>query len=155
MGLDITAKVSNKDYHAGYSALHGVRWLGMICCGMPEQIAGRSSIYVYPTMYILPEGITAQEIMAMCFAYQKTGYIYPNLMLHSDAEGSYTLRGQVNINDNGWMTGNSKGLLRELKDIKAELPDKFKTGRPWDTFNMLYALVGDEVENGKGHLEFH
>lgn len=163
MGLDIVAKVSKKDYHAGYSALHDVRWLALICCGWPRTIGkgtdpGIESRLCASHIYVVPPGITGQEMTDMVMAAEIAGHMFPNLLLHSDCEGKYTKKGKVDLST--WTSGNSVALLKELEIIKKNTPAELRvagggTSRPWQVFTMLYDLVEDEVENGAGHLEFH
>lgn len=154
MGLGIYGAVTKKQYHAGYSGLHLVRWLALLTCGFPEQIGGKPSYCAYPTIYVLPEGLTAKDAQNMMYANQMSSAIYPNLMLHSDCEGTYTRGGKVNPKADGWKTGNSVKFLEELETLGKELPDAHKTGRPWELYTDLYELVKDEVKNGKGVIKF-
>jgi len=156
MGLDIHPRTSKKGYHASYHALHGVRWLALISAGFPENIGDKkeSSYRSYPGYYVIPNGLTADNLKDMVHAAVVAGHLYPNLMLHSDCEGSYTKRGKVNV-FGGWLTGSSTKLLAELEALKERTPARLKDngpGTPWWTFKMLYELVKDEVKKGTGYL---
>ena len=158
MGLCITGSVSLKGYSYGYSALHLVRWLALLTCGFPEKINGESScLSFYPNFAIFPTGqklISHDVIGNMLASLQVAGYRYPNLLLHSDCEGKYTPKGQV-LQGRGWLTGNSKELLGELKNVKKLTTKHLHKERAWAVFNSLFEVVKDEVENGKGILKFH
>lgn len=148
MGLDISSK--NKSYHAGYYALHMVRRMALLTCGFPE-----SRITDYPNVYIFTDENkppSADEYCLIMQACSMAGYLYPNLLLHSDSGGKYTKRGKPL--DGSWETGNSPGFLKELKDLQHQLPKKFKTGRAWEIYEMLYAVVEDAVKNNQV-IEFH
>lgn len=153
MGLDIHGRVSKLDYHQGYHALHLVRWLALLSCGFPEKIGDDSSMNIFPMCYVIPQGITGKIISKCLEAAQLSGYWYPNLMIHSDAEGSYTRTGKINPHED-WLRGNSVGLLKELETLKKHIDKKHEESRAYEVFKRLYALVKDEVENGKGHITF-
>jgi hypothetical protein len=152
MGLDIHAGVSKKDYHASYSQLHRVRWLAHIACGWPEVVTDVNTVD--------PHSISMSMIQDMVFAAQRVGFLFPNLILHSDCEGTYTKRGKVDCTT--YQTGNSKQLLKELILLEKMLPEKFKTidarypsyFTPWGIYKVLRELVEDEVLNGRGYLRF-
>lgn len=153
MGLDINVAGSDKSYHAGYGALHLVRWLALVQCGFPEKIAGESSFGVWPTCYVLPEGFTGKMLSDLMLPLQVAGHHYPNLLLHCDSEGSYSRRGKV---DTGTlMTGNSVGLLAELECLMEWVPERLKQGNHWTTLKMLHGVVEAAVKNGDGRVEFH
>lgn len=157
MGLWITGKGSKKEYSRSYFALHLVRWLALRICGLNEKIAGKTSFSYLNDAYINKDAIpTPDEMLNLVWANRVAGHFYPNLLFHSDCEGSYTKKGAVLKNEN-LLTGNSIGLLKELKKLKREKPKKISMDdeRAWDTFNTLYELVKDEVENGEGILNFH
>jgi hypothetical protein len=122
MGLDAGGLVTDKTYHAGYGALHLVRWLALVDCGFPEEIGGKSSLSHYPGFYVLPEGMTAKDLANMVWASNLAGHLYPNLLLHSDCEGGYTRRGSVDVET--FMTGSSVGLLQELEALKSSVAGK-------------------------------
>ena len=161
MGLDISGEVSEKDYHYGYSGIHQVRWLGLLCMGMPEKLeSGQDSFLVMSHPYFdnpmhpeeqIPSPGGFQELF---WWIMMAGYYLPNLMFHSDAEGTYTKRGKV-FAKHGLESGNSVGLLKELEFIKRDTKEDIKKLLAWEIFNSLYELVKDEVENGKGKIYFH
>jgi len=156
MGLYIYGKTSKKKYSYSYSALHQVRYLALITCGIPEKVCGKDSFLLYSQFFFMPNQITgslADEMRRYISAIQISGYYFPNLMLHSDCDGNYTKNGRI-MSDPEWSKGNSKQLLKELKRLEESLEDKYKQGFNWQIFNDLFDLVKDEVENGKGHLVF-
>lgn len=155
MGLDIYGEVSKKHYHASYSGLHMIRYMALISCGFPTRLGDESGMAVFPTCYVLPQGLKASDINEIISGVQGATFLYPNLMLHSDCEGTYTKNGKVDITgDNAWMTGNSIELLKELECLKESSEDRFRTTQNWTYFIMLYDLVKDEVINGTGKLTF-
>lgn len=163
MGLDIYGKVSKKEYHLSYSGLHLVRWLALLVCGLPKEICGDTS-FTWATSpflhgYVMKgKELPSPELMrTILWSFQQVGYLFPNLMFHSDCDGTYTKTGKV-LQNHELLTGNSIGLLKELEDLKEELklnPDLVdKESRAIGVFNTLYDLVQDEVKNGKAHLSF-
>ncbi len=154
MGLDILCGVSKKTYHAGYHALHMVRWLALVACGWPKKLGtGEYSGSMTTHFYVIPEGLRGNELSDMVIAAQCAGHLFPNLMLHSDCEGTYTRRGSVNLST--WQTGNSRGLLKELIKLDEMTPDELKgDSRAWEVYKMLREVVEDEVNNGKGYIKF-
>lgn len=156
MGLDIHGKKSDKNYHAAYSGLHLIRYMALVDCGYPTSVGDEPSSSLFPTCYILPKNMTAKDLNDIVLGVQLAAHTYPNLMLHSDCDGTYTLKGSVNVfdGDDAWMTGNSKGLLKELTRLKEQMEDRFRHTHNWALFIMLYELVKDEVEKGEGEITF-
>lgn len=160
MGLDISGKISKKEYHAGYGGLHLVRWMALIYCGLPKEISGSTS-FTWDTSpflhgYVMggKELPSPEEMRTILWSFQRCGYEFPNLIFHSDCDGSYTKTGKV-FNRPDLMSGNSIGLLRELEILKEDIHTFDKESNAVRIFNMLYELVFDEVNNGKGVLNFH
>lgn len=154
MGLDICSK--NKSYHASYSGLHSIRWLALLDCGLPEKIQGQSSLFYVSRVYIFNEEMpqpNAKEFTEILCSLQFAGHVYPNLLLHSDCEGSYTKTGEVCVEE-GWTSGNSVGLLKELDRLDRLTLSHLKTGRPWEIFRMFFAVVKDAVKYNKGKVVF-
>lgn len=138
MGLDISSK-SKYQYHFGYGGIHYVRFFAYKYCQGTKDFAG------YMKMYD-----AADYDWGIIETYMR----FPNLMYHSDAQGSYTLRGQIApIGATDWYTGNSLELLRELEVIKRNLK-KIAGDVRTDSFSALYLLVKDVVKNGDGKLQF-
>lgn len=138
MGLDIQTR--NASYHVGYYGLHLVRELALIACGYPKEVQG------FPAFYILPEGLTGPLLQKAISASIVCGFIYPNLMLHSDCEGKYTSSGKP-MEDANWFSGNSKKLVEELVDLKNSFSKTQRIGRAWEIFDMLYKVAKDAVKN--------
>lgn len=141
MGLDINSK-SDKEYHAGYSGLHQIRYMGYKAQG------GKKGYSDWHTVQHQEAGPDWPFTMCMLF--------YPNLYWHSDCDGTYTLRGKIDMDNGTLQTGNSKQLLWELNDIRDMLiaGDSADTNElDWDRFNMLRDLVEDVVKNYDGRLE--
>ena len=123
MSLQIYGKKSKKQYSAGYSGLHLVRWLAVVCCGLPA----KDSCDNYTTEYVFrapkDQGIMIDN--AFVHAHQLSGMRFPNLLMHSDCDGGYTKEGKV-MEGEGLLTGNSIGLLKELEIIKKETPKELQ-----------------------------
>jgi len=144
MGLDIYSKSSNKSYHFGYSGIHQLRYIAYRVVGGDKTFSG------YMRMGDeRPEG-------CFDFCYTCACYHFPNLMFHSDCEGTYTKRGKV-LTDEHLLKGNSKGLLKELEALNTLADRENAKGEiRWDDiFPQLYELVKDVVENGDGKLIFN
>lgn len=161
MGLSIVGAVSKKTYRCSYSGLHQIRWLALLACGAPFEWSNRKEkTYTFgwvtnPVVFPGQEP-SADELTAWNWAQMQAGYYFPNLMFHSDCEGRYTPRGKVF--GKNLMSGNSKKLLKELEFLKEQLKEDFTFELPefaLEIFNTLYELVKDEVENGKGVLNFY
>ncbi len=137
MGLDISSK-SSKEYHFGYGGIHYVRYYAYKVCGGEKDFIGYSNM-ARDDSYDW-EGVLAHAL-------------FPNLMIHSDCEGSYTLKGKVNpFVSRDLYTGNSTELLKELQFIIK----KYKQdGVRDDSLKALYALVKDVVKNHNGKLTFN
>lgn len=154
MGLGIKSK--NKDYHCSYYGIHLIRWLALIDCGFPELINDIDSCLYYPNCFTwttTKPAPTPQKLSDMLFACQKAGYIYPNILLHSDCEGNYTKNGKP-LENNDLLTGNSIDLLKELKMLKKNMKGKCNNHKAWGIFKMFYEVVEDSVKN-KSSIEFH
>lgn len=156
MGLDACGKVSRKKYHWGYSGLHQIRWLALLALGMPQEIKGNSTFCALSGGWKLQDGWYQDEERTILWYVQLSGKYFPNLMFHSDCEGTYTKTGRLDLNGK-LMRGNSRSLLKELQMIKDSENLKnnhLKLGKAMEIFDMFYDLVKDEVENGKGHITF-
>lgn len=143
MGLSIRSKSENT-YDAPYSALHRVRYMAYAAAG------GREDYVTYHKNY------TSDTVER---AFMDANLAYPNLMWHSDCDGTYTPDGKVGsyIEVDNLMTGNSVELLAELKDITERLqPENHPVDNEydWNTMTALYDIVEDTVENYDGVLEF-
>ena len=155
MGLDICGKKSDKNYHYGYSGLHLIRWLGLISLGLPVKIKGEDTFCALSGGWKFKKDWYQDEEQTVLGCVQLSGKFLPNLMFHSDCEGTYTKSGRISFDD--LMTGNSIGLLKELNYIKTNVDFKkepHKGSRAVEVFNTFYELVNDEVKNGVGHIVF-
>jgi len=162
MGLRISSKSSKKEYNFGYSGLHQIRWIAYKICGGEKNYVEFMSMqdgtlhrknFEYPdcesfdkdTLFMLKEPHYDWSYIA---ALQK----FPNLMWHSDCDGTYSKNGKVASLDKTPLTGNSEGLLSELKILKKK-GLRFRKKIRWDEiFNQLYDLVESVVEQGSGEL---
>lgn len=137
MGLDISSK-SSLVYHFGYGGLHYIRFMAYRFCGGTKDFSGYSAMHGYsgPSAYDWCFVVACQQ--------------FPNLMFHSDAEGTYTKRGRANPLDGRLLTGSSTGLLRELERME-EFSKTFDLCRT-DSYEALLALVRDVVKNHDGRL---
>jgi hypothetical protein len=133
------------EYSASYSGMHKIRYLGY------KAQNGRKDFGEFMTMQHGRMESDTDHAIAMCYLH------YPNLFWHSDCEGSYTLRGKVDLEESGkLLTGNSRQLLWELNDIARRLGYDADNQQPsWELFVVFRELVKDVVENHDGKLEFH
>ncbi len=157
MGLYARGSYSKKSFSYSYSALHRIRYLALKTCGMPETVCGKKSELLVNNFFLMPNELTGglvEDMRKFLWAVQQAGYYYPNLMFHSDCEGSYTKTGKV-LKCKELLRGNSKKLLKELNLLKDETEEKEKIGYDWDIFISFYDLVSDEVLNGYGHIIFN
>lgn len=171
MGLDIYGKKTNHNLSGSYSTLHHTtRYLSLIYCGMPEESIGNDIGWneedmkeIYPfSFYMHPFTINAKfnpkKTRNFLWAIQLSGYIFPNINMHSDAEGSYTKNGK--ILGTHLLTGNSKQLLKELEilcndnDIIEKSQNNDRIKRALDYTIKFRGLVKDEIENGCGTIIF-
>lgn len=142
MGLYIHSE-SSFEYGYSYSGLHYIRWMAH------RSIGGTMDF----SEFMESQRCENEE-------YIKTRDKFPNLLWHSDCDGTYTLRGKVEPFDTSGdlLHGNSRGLLEELKFIKEELPklnDPEISERYWYVFDMFYNVVKDTVENCNGKIAFN
>lgn len=158
MGLDIYARSTNGHISGGYERLHyTARYLALVYCGMPEYLDDKNEvptmcIYMYPFTY--GKDINVKKMQMFFYAIQISGIEFPNLLLHSDCEGTYTKIGNLDL-DGDLMTGNSIKLLKELEKIVTE--NEFQNEKYNDQMaytRAFYELVKKEVEEGKGVIEF-
>lgn len=154
MGLDIVVKGLGypKGYHASYAGIHMVRWLALIHSGLPEKIAGQPSYCIWPAVYVFPDGFSAKDMQATYLPLQIAGHHYPNLMLHSDCDGTYSRRGKVDTAT--LQSGNSVALLRELEQLAENTPSHLQVGRPWECLQMLLETTEFAVKKSNGRMEF-
>lgn len=161
MGLSIYG--TNKTIHWNYSTLHyGVRQLAMLHCGMPLAVCygnvdpkehNAFQYFMHP-LSSNPHQVSSDKVRGVFFAAQIATHLFPNIMLHSDCDGSYTRRGAINTYT--LKTGNIKKLHAELKvlveNVTVEKYPDFTYCIQWLT--DFYELVSDEIENGKGIVRF-
>lgn len=146
MGLSIASK-SRHQYHAGYGGIHAVRYFAYLHCG-----GERSAVdFQGSTVDRWTNGggpIYDWAFVVACAAF-------PNLMLHSDCDGDYSLKGRVDPLDSSLQHGNSRELLKELQKLKRTVDAESKSRNlRRDTYDMLLRLVRDVVKNHDGYLRF-
>ena len=162
MGLRISSESSKKEYNFGYSGLHQIRWIAYKIHGGKKNYVEFMSMqngalhrkdFKYPDC----ESFNKDILFMLKEPHYDWSYImalqkFPNLMWHSDCDGTYSKNGKVASLDKIPLTGNSRGLLSELKILKKKsLP--FRKEIRWDEiFNHLFGLVDDVVEKGDGKL---
>lgn len=132
MGLDISTK-SGKSYHYGYSALHSVRSLAAATQGVAPFVPAGTDKERFPWSVVV------------------THAVFPNLMCHSDCQGSYTMTGRVG--DAQLLNGNLPGLVDELRLLK-RLSRQIKEGelvpdKKWavQVLNSLLAVAEDALKH--------
>ena len=157
MGLYVYGKTTTKyDYSRSYSALHSVRWLALLACGCPINFKNGNSTFSWfkcPLTLGVSNPPTIEEAENFNYYLILAGYKYPNLLLHSDCEGSYTKTGKV-LKTWGWKSGNSIKLFKELQEIKEKVKVSEETKRSLEVLEELLLVVEDEVKNGIGHILF-
>jgi len=125
MGLDIRTK--NKKYSHSYSGIHAVRTLACVMMGYPKGQAMN------------------REDGKFSWAEVAAHAVYPNLMLHSDSDGQYTMKGRVSEDSDGpngeseLLTGSLPGLVDELRRFKLEASG-YEGGFPY-AFQVLKDLT--------------
>lgn len=122
MGLDI--HTGKNDYHASYHGLHMVRLLACVVVGDVKP-----DIH-YPNRDVFSWG----ELF--------TSARFPNLMLHSDCEGTYTMNGKWG--DEQLLNGNLPELVKELRDLK-RLHTKWKKSAPLEDIKTYAMERGEEL----------
>ena len=159
MGLDIRGEKTGGHWHGSYSTLHwSVRYLALKACGLPDVIGERNGeeitgmqYYMHPWSY--GATLDTDKIRQVLFAAQVAGHLYPQVLLHSDCDGSYTRRGKILGAD--LLTGNSKKLLAELESLcETFAGTEDESSRQYALTKDLRDLVKDEVENGSGKVLF-
>lgn len=138
MGLDIYSK-SHHEYHASYGGIHYIRWHAYRFCGGEKKYSDWMADHHEGKSYDWCEIVAAVT--------------FPNLLLHSDCDGTYTRNGRVDAMNGDLLTGNSVQLLRELRRLKPFM-EACKCSVRHDTFEMLLPLVEDVVTNHDGRIEF-
>jgi hypothetical protein len=165
MGLDITGENTGHNLSSNYSTLHyTVRYLAMKFSGMPDSIGtdidGKpkdSFLFCMSGHADKMDRIDTNKMKTFSFSMVRAGYLFPQILIHSDCEGEYTPDGGININ-NGLISGNSIELLKELEVLVNEESYKNSDSKQIQTcYNHMlkfYELVKDEIENGSGRIIF-
>jgi hypothetical protein len=158
MGLDIHGEKTRGHLGGSYSRLHyTARYLALIFCSMPEFLDDENEVsavgfYMHP--FIDGKRMNVSKLQQFIYAVQISGIEFPNLLLHSDCEGSYTKRGKLDLNGS-LMTGNSIALMKELEKLVNE--KEFQTDQYAEQMKYtkaFYELVKKEVEEGNGKITF-
>ena len=140
MGLDIEGSKTKKRYTWSYSALHRVRAMAYYVCGCEDPEVTKLRFF-------------NKEPQA--FEFSVAGYTFPNLLLHSDCEGSYTAKGKV-LKNKTLTTGNIYGLQKELNILRKKLTNKeMQNIGGYQVFIDLKALVDDEIKLGGNKITFY
>lgn len=160
MGLSIRGKKTGHGLDGGYSRLHqNARYLALVYCGIPEDIGKNKEISGFGAYMHFPNQETDfSNMYNFIYSIQLSGYLFPNLLMHSDCEGNYTKKGKDAPLHEGLMGGNSKRLLKEL-NILCEDDDlinhKLERVRNALDYTIKFRdLVQDEIENGCGKIIF-
>ena len=164
MGLDIIPKHSEITYHRSYSALHLVRRLAFTYMNIPKSVIealfcrnDHIDVYDY-NMYCRARDINKEKLTITptdLYNLVIVGYKFPNLLFHSDCEGSYTVNSSV-MQETNWETGNIYGLNDEL----TLLYNHFKAMNiteveGFHVLSQLQQLVEDECRYDDPVIEFH
>lgn len=171
MGLDIKGKKTEHHIRSAYSRLHHTaRFLSYICCGGPL-IIGKDPFYssneemhnvygfnFYMHPYIGTKKIDQEKLLELIGASQLMGRFFPNLNMHSDAEGNYTKNGPK-APSKCWQKGNSIQLLEELETLCNDndliMHESERVRSALDYTTKFRDLVKDEIENGCGTIIFY
>ena len=148
MGLSIYTAHTDKSIHWGYHTLHIVRDLALQSCGVDKGLctiirsccSGKVDIVRFLMAYHPEVEIKSSDFYGM----QMAGFLYPNLLFHSDCEGDYTYRDKVMTNEH-WTTGNIKQLKKELERLLGNMEDDGVK----QIVGELYKLVKAECESSK------
>ena len=151
MGLSIYTTHTDKYISWGYHTLHIVRDLALQSCGVNKELcsiirscySGKVDIVRFLMAYHPEIEIKSGDFGGM----QMAGFLYPNLLFHSDCEGDYTYRGRV-MTDKYWQRGNIKQLKKELEDLLERSEDIDNNSAKQFT-QELYDLVKAECESSK------
>ena len=138
MGLDIQAKSKYK-YSFSYTGIHYIRYITYLSC------KGEKGFGDYISM-ANKDCYDWEFIMAL--------HKYPQIIWHSDSEGSYTKKGKITDLHKMPLTGNSVELLKELKMLNNWISKNPQIDVRLDTFYALFNLVKDVVKKGNGYLKF-
>jgi len=168
MGLDIYGEKTGGHWSGSYSTLHHtVRWLALKYSGLPDSVGTEEDgkpinafaffMYPWPGHGSYTKKFDVEQLQRMLFSLEVAGHLFPNIMLHSDCDGQYTLRGKV-LQSPGLLYGNSKQLLKELDMLCAENDfiqaedERTKQALQWTV--ELRDIVRNEIENGSGRILF-
>jgi len=158
MGLDIHARSTNGHIGWPYSRIHRtIRYLALRYSGMPEYLDNDKtikSIAIYMHPFFEGKKIDTPTMQSFLTSIQFAVIHFPNILMHSDCSGTYTKNGRAGVSCD-LSTGNSKQLLKELAILVNE--PVFKVQKYENEYSHLikfFALVKNEVENGKGRIEF-
>ena len=152
MGLYIYGKHSDKECHWGYAPLHWIRDLALMTCGVKKEFsqALRSvnfdknfNAIDYLNKYYPALKISNTDLYGLRLAW----YYYPNLLFHSDCDGTYTKYGKI-MKDSHWLTGSLAELEMELNLLKNELKksDIEISETEQKILNEFSELVTDEMK---------
>ena len=151
MGLTIYTKHTDKEIHWGYHTLHIVRDFALQSCGVNKELcriirscnSGNVDIVRFLIAYHPDIQITSKDFGGM----QMAGFLYPNLLFHSDCDGDYTYRGRV-MSDDYWYKGNIKQLKNELENL-LEWSENIENNNAKRFTKELYDLVKAECDSSK------
>jgi hypothetical protein len=166
MGLDIRGKKTGHHISGAYSRLHHTaRYLALKWCGMPDSIGKNRQgddvdgfgFYMHP--WADDKVLNQEDLVSWMWSLELGGRYFPNILLHSDAEGNYTKNGKTAPFKAHLMGGNSIQLLKELetlcndKDILESKNERMLNAVPYT--KAFRDLVKDEIDNGCGTIEFY
>lgn len=163
MGLTIRGDhhTTTRRINWSYSTLHQtVRRVALLCCGVPEYLDYGNKLdflLIFNSRiagdHLSKSKINEDNLCSFIRRMPEAGYRFPNILFHSDAEGTYTKTGKVNLQT--YMSGNSIELLEELKillgsDILKNKSYEYHQGCIQD----FHDLVEDIITNGDGVVYF-
>ena len=156
MGLYIRCKHSEKDISWSYSTLHVIRDLALQTCGINKDVCSiirscsRSDVDII--RFILAYHPEVSLDASIFFGFQLAGYYYPNLLFHSDCEGTYTSKGRV-MSDANWLHGNIKQLQKEL-ELLLNNSNNINDDVAKSYAKQLLLLVSDELNYKQPEIIF-
>lgn len=154
MGLSIRTEHTDEHISWGYSVIHMVRTLAYIACKVPKDIAILRMRYLI-TSDDIKVNYTGENFNQM----SATGFLFPNLLWHSDCDGTYTARGKVAFG--AMLTGNIYKLHEELEMLISE---DFRNNKEYkmqeipeswiESLEKFYALVSEEIKHKRPKIMF-
>lgn len=156
--MTITGKKTGRSLSWGYGQLHQIRDFTLVVCGAPEYLDNKETVLTkafncFPWVPARKE-LDDEKMSKYLFVLRKSGYYFPNILLHADHTGKYTRTGKI-CSNYALTTGNSVQLLKELKLLLDQAECKIsRFASIVQCMQALHDLVEDELTNGCGTIIF-